>query len=212
MSTRHVMHAGAPGDTWQNGPPLEWLAKIARPPTPSQELAGPKLPSLGAISEEPELHLSNSGGQCAPQIPSLFLVRPHIIFIIFTHASDVKDHESSTQGHVIKIFVSVIREIALCNALCFFLTCQAVAQSITRCWQHTSTGVHTYVHGDIGYSVSDRSACAAIPAAGASVPFTVSTRIPSFRHRCSVRYSAQTGRGATPVCTQHASSRSPKLL
>jgi len=110
MSTWHVMHAGAPGDTWQNGPPLEWLAKIARPPTPSQELAGPKLPSLGAISEEPELHLSNSGGQCAPQIPSLFLVRPDIKFIIFNHKSDVKDHESSTQGHVIKLCVSVIRE------------------------------------------------------------------------------------------------------
>ncbi|CAL5221006.1 g3122 [Coccomyxa viridis] len=65
--------AGTHGDTWQNGPPLEWLAKIARPPTPAQELGGPKLPSLGAISEEAELPLSNQHEQLAPQIPSLFL-------------------------------------------------------------------------------------------------------------------------------------------
>ena len=70
------MRAGTHGDTWQNGPPLEWLAKIARPPTPAQDLAGPKLPSLGAISEEPELHLSSSG-QSAPQVPSLSLVDTH---------------------------------------------------------------------------------------------------------------------------------------
>ena len=69
----HALCAGTHGDTWQNGPPLEWLAKIARPPTPAQELGGPKLPSLGAISEEaelpPSLHV-----QSAPQMPSLFQV------------------------------------------------------------------------------------------------------------------------------------------
>ena len=69
----HALCAGTHGDTWQNGPPLEWLAKIARPPTPAQELGGTKLPSLGAISEEAELHLS-SNGQSTPQVPSLFLV------------------------------------------------------------------------------------------------------------------------------------------
>ena len=71
---RHALCAGTHGDTWQNGPPLEWLAKIARPPTPAQELGGSKLPSLDAISEEAELPLSNREPS-GPQIPSLFLVR-----------------------------------------------------------------------------------------------------------------------------------------
>jgi hypothetical protein len=50
--------AGGQADTWQSGPPIEWLAKIARPPTHSgaggQELGEPKLPSLGAIREDDE--------------------------------------------------------------------------------------------------------------------------------------------------------------
>ena len=66
--------AGTPGDTWQNGPPLEWLSKIARPPTPAQDPEGFKLPSLGAIQEEAELHPSNSN-QDPLQTASLFLVR-----------------------------------------------------------------------------------------------------------------------------------------
>ncbi|CAK0783103.1 hypothetical protein CVIRNUC_006298 [Coccomyxa viridis] len=64
----------AAGETWQNGPALEWLAKIALPPTPAQELpAGPGGPrSLGAIAEEAEaagMPMSSAG----PSVPPMFL-------------------------------------------------------------------------------------------------------------------------------------------
>ena len=65
--------AGGQADTWHSGPTIEWLAKIARPPTPSQELGGPKLPSLGAIREDDE-HARTPQASKAHQIPPMILV------------------------------------------------------------------------------------------------------------------------------------------
>ena len=69
--------AEAAGETWQNGPALEWLAKIALPPTPAQELAGGSgaARSLGAIAEESET-VGIPASSVGPSVPALFLVGP----------------------------------------------------------------------------------------------------------------------------------------